>query len=65
MRAWDNESCRGTAGALILPGQQALLLETWLEGNQRRLRLVREQRIVLFSCPDHVVGRNWKLTCRG
>ena len=60
MRAWENDDVRGELGTVIMTGEQALLLATWLEGKQRRLRVVRDQRIFLFSCADHTVNKNWR-----
>lgn len=61
MRSWEQELYRGISGELIMVGEQALVLETWSIGNQRRLRVVRDSRIMLFSCADHAVRRNWRV----
>jgi hypothetical protein len=65
MRAWENDRAKGTSGCPIGAGEQALVLETWTEGHQRRVRVIRDQRLLLFSCPDHVACRNWRLARRG
>lgn len=64
MRAWRSESERGNDGAVIIPGEHVLVIGTWLAGNQRRISVVCGEQILLFSCPDHVVGRNWRLIGR-
>ena len=64
MRAWEDDRAKGTHGCPIRPGEQALVLESWLEGAQRRVRVIRDQRLLLFSCPDHAVAKNWGLARR-
>lgn len=61
MRAWEHGLYRGFMGEMIMAGEQALVLHTWLVGNQMRVRVMRDQRILMFSCPEHVVRRNWKI----
>lgn len=61
MRAWETEERRGTSGEWILKGEQALVINTWIAGNQIRIRVLRDQRVLLFSCPAHVVYRNWRI----
>lgn len=61
MRSWEQDSYRGFMGEMIMAGEQALVLETWTVGNQRRVRVVRDQRILLFSCAEHAVRRNWRV----
>lgn len=61
MRSWEQDSYRGFRGEMIMAGEQALVLETWTVGNQRRMRVVRDQRILLFSCAEHAVRRNWRV----
>lgn len=61
MRAWVSDAERGTAGTVIVPGEQALVVETWLVGHHRRLRLLRKDRMLLFSCLDHTIFMNWAL----
>lgn len=61
MRAWEEDRLKGHYGEHIQKGEQALVLETWYEGGQRRVRVVRASRILLFSCPDHAVRKNWKV----
>lgn len=61
MRSWEDVDTKGTSGTVISVGQQALLIATWLVGEQRRFRVIRDERILLFSCPDHVTFRNWKV----
>jgi len=61
MRSWVSDLERGTSGDWILTGEQAVVLETWEDGTKRRIRVLRDDRILLFSCPGHVVRRNWKV----
>jgi len=61
MRAWESEEVRGYVGELIMVGEQALVLATWDVGNQRRLKVVRDNRVLMFSCAGHTVHRNWKV----
>lgn len=65
MRAWRAADVRGDDGHVMAPGERALVIGTWLVGNQRRLSAVVGQRVLLFSCPDHAVARNWCLVRRG
>lgn len=61
MRGWESEDRRGVSGEWMLTGEQAMVIDTWSHGNQRRIRVIRDLRIILFSCPDHVVRKNWKV----
>ena len=61
MRAWVNEDVRGDSNVWIRQGEQATVVETWLVGNQRRVRVFRNNKFLLFSCKEHCVFRNWKL----
>ena len=61
MRAWEQDLYRGFMGEMIMAGEQALVLETWSMGNQRRIRVVRDHRILMFSCAEHAVRRNWRV----
>lgn len=61
MRAWEEDRRKGHNGLHIQKGEQALVLATWTEGNQLRIRVVRDNRIILFSCPEHAVRKNWKV----
>ncbi len=65
MRAWRSEQERGTDGAVIAPGERVLVIGTWLVGNQRRVSVVCGQLILLFSCADHAIAKNWRLVQRG
>jgi len=59
MRAWASDDRRGTEGRIIEEGQQAIILATWDVGNQRRIRACHDGDVLLFSCPNHVLSRNW------
>ena len=61
MRSWEREFYQGFVGEMIMAGEQALVLETWSVGNRRRIRIVRDQRILMFSCAEHNVSRTWKI----
>lgn len=61
MRAWETELVRGNMGAHILKGEQVLVVEVWDVGNQRRMKVIREDRIMVFSNPLHVVRQNWTI----
>lgn len=61
LRAWETDQKRGWSHVYILKGQQALVINTWLVGNQLRMRVLRNLRVLLFSCPAHVVYRNWRI----
>jgi hypothetical protein len=61
MRAWEDDSRRGTNGEVIQAGEQAMVVQTWEVGNQRRMRVIHDQRLLVFSCAAHVVRRNWKV----
>ena len=59
MRAWEDETCRGKSGSYIQPGQQALVVAAWSVGNQLRIKAYRDERVLVFSCPDHCAHKNW------
>ena len=61
MRSWESDDVRGRNGLYVKEGEQALVIATWTVGNQFRLRVVRDQRILLFSHPVHVVRVNWAI----
>jgi hypothetical protein len=61
IRSWENEQHRGVDGLYIEKGQQALVLSTWMVGNQCRIKVLRDNRILVFSHPDHCVRKNWKV----
>lgn len=61
MRAWESEVRKGHHGPYIQKGEQALVLATWEEGNQLRMRVVRDNRILLFSCASYAVRKNWRI----
>jgi len=65
MRAWRTPEVRGDDGHVMARGEHALVVGTWMVGNQRRIKAVVGQRVLLFSCPDHAVARNWRLARRG
>ncbi len=61
MRAWESEERKGLNGAYIDRGEQALIITTWSVGNQLRIKLLRDQRLLVFSCAEHCVRKNWKV----
>ena len=61
MRAWTSDSTRGHSNVYVLKGEQALVLEAWVVGNQQRFRVVRCDRVLMFSCAAHAVHQNWSL----
>ena len=61
MRSWESEDVRGTGGTYIQHGETALVLATWMVGTKVRLKLVRDDRMRIFSCQHFVVRRNWKV----
>jgi hypothetical protein len=65
MRAWETDERRGVSGEWVLKGEQALVINTWHAGNQIRIRVLRDLRVLLFSCPTHVVYRNWRIANTG
>lgn len=61
MRAWSNDQERGYDGPVIEPGAQALVLQTWMVGEQVRIRVMANDTIMLFSNPKHTVSLNWEV----
>jgi hypothetical protein len=65
MRAWEDDFKRGTDGAWIEAGQQALVLQLWHVGRQRvRVRMLFNDRIAVFSCLARDLTRNWHVANR-
>lgn len=65
MRAWEDDNRRGDDGLALAAGQHVLVIDTWLVGKQLRLRVVYDERVIVFSCPLRVVDRNWKVAREG
>ena len=65
MRAWESDERKGEDGMRIPSGQPVLVIDAWTVGKRLRLRVIYDDRIVVFSCPLRVACRNWKLTCEG
>ena len=61
MRAWETDDVRGKRGSYIDEGNQALVLETWVVGNQRRLRVLFNNRVLVFVCRDMITYKNWDI----
>lgn len=59
LKAWENDRERGSAGLVVREGDVGLLVETWREGNQVRLRVLIKDALVLFSHAHHCVWLNW------
>ncbi len=59
LKAWVNDRERGTDGLTIYAGDRAFVVQTWLEGQQFRLRVLLNDRLVLFSHALHCVALNW------
>ena len=61
MRAWKNDHERGDEGVWVEPGQLALVIEIKLVGSGKtRMRVLTDQRIVMFSCYTHDLVKNWR-----
>lgn len=60
MRAWEDDDRRGESGAALPAGQNVLVVDAWEVGRQRRIRVVYDGRVVVFSCAQRVMDRNWK-----
>lgn len=65
MRAWEDDSRRGEHGLRLDVGQQALIIDAWLVGKRLRMRVVYDERVIVFSCALRVVDRNWKVARKG
>jgi hypothetical protein len=65
MRAWEDEFERGLMGEHVQAGEQAFVVSTWSVGNQRRMKLLREDRLLVFSCANHCVCKNWRVVRAG
>lgn len=61
MRAWETDEKRGWSGHWIQQGDQAMVIQTWFVGNQRRVKVMCNNRFMLFSCGDHCVFKNWRM----
>lgn len=61
IRAWETDTKRGQSGNCIRKGECAMLIVSWPVGNQLRLKVLRDQRILHFSHPIYAVHRNWKI----
>ena len=62
LRAWVSDTIRGWNHYHIQKGEQALVIQTWFVGNQVRLRVFRDGRILVFSCPQHALKNNWLIS---
>ena len=61
MRAWSNDLERGYDGPWVEVGDIAIVLSTWIEGKRVRLRVLSNDRIMLFSHVAHTVALNWEV----
>jgi len=64
MRSWESEHERGNNGRWIAPGEQALVVASWTEGSQRRFKVLRDNRVMLFSMSFWLVSTNWEVIMR-
>lgn len=64
MRSWETDTTRGTDGQYIFEGEQAIVIMTWSVGKQIRMKTFRNDRILVFSCAEHCVLKNWIIASR-
>lgn len=60
MRTWESDSVRGSNGRYLEKGAVVLVLNTWIVGNQLRLRIIHNDHVMLVSCAEHAAHKNWK-----
>lgn len=65
MRAWQDDEKKGELGLVLPPGDNVLVVGSWSAGNNVRLRVIYAGRVVVFSCAQKNLGRNWKVACAG
>jgi len=63
-RAWESELVRNLNGDVIQVGEIAMVLYTYDVGAQLRMHVLRNNRIMLFSCARRVWSQNWKIASR-
>lgn len=61
MRAWETQNIRGKYGEYINKGEQVLVLSTHTCGHHLRLTVLRDNRILFFSCASYALHKNWKM----
>lgn len=61
MRSWESPVIRGNEGDYIKSGEQAFVLTVNVCGNCMRMSVLRNNRIMFFSCKLHTVHKNWKI----
>lgn len=59
MRAWVGDNERGHDGHRVDTGRTAIVLQRWRVGNQVRLRVIVDGKVVVFSHSPHCVSLNW------
>lgn len=59
LKAWENDKERGTDGLLIDAGEIGIILQSWTEINQIRVRLLIKNKIALFSHKNYCIWLNW------
>jgi len=65
MRAWENDHKRGRDGVWVEAGQVGLVIQVWPVGRTRsRMRLLVNDRLVMFSCRTLDLPRNWPVVGR-
>jgi hypothetical protein len=65
MRAWENDHERGVDGVWVEPEQVALVIEVKrVSRGKTRLRVLTNQRVVLFSCYTRDLVQNWRVVSR-
>lgn len=59
MRAWISDDERGDGGTWLHTGDHALVLQVWHVGEQRRMRVLFNNKLLLFSASDDASLYNW------
>lgn len=65
MRAWEDDNRRGTRGTCLAAGQHVLVVGKWDVGGQLRMKVIYDDRVIVFSCSRRVMDRNWKSVREG
>ena len=62
MRAWVSADIRGTEGNTITVGTMVLVISVWFVDVHRRLLVIHEDKLCIFSCRVSNTYLNWAKT---
>lgn len=62
MRAWSDDDFYGTMGLFVNEGTVGIVMQTWMVGNQVRLRMLVRGCVAVLSTAHRDLTRNWMRT---